>query len=48
MIVDVADVLPSVTSWIVVTIMAVTGIAFLKWALAMFPIPGLTELVGAV
>lgn len=43
-----ADIKPSVLSWLIVTLMAVTGVAFLKWFVAKFPVPGLSDLVAAV
>lgn len=45
---DLADVKPSVVSWVMVTLLAVTGIALLKWVTTRWRIPGLTELVNAV
>lgn len=45
---DMADVKPSIVSWIVVTLLAVTGIALLKWAMTRFPVPGLKDLINAV
>jgi len=45
---DMADVKPSVLSWIVVGLMAVTFIAFFKFVLAKYPIPGLSQVVQAV
>lgn len=45
---DMADVKPSVASWIVVGLMAITFIAFAKWFVAKYPIPGLTQVVAAV
>ncbi len=43
-----ADVKPSVLSWIVVGLMAVTFIAVAKWATAKWPVPGLTPLMAAI
>jgi len=45
---DMSDVKPSVLSWLVVGLMAVTFIAFLKYATNRWYVPGLTEVVTAV
>ncbi len=45
---DMADVKPSVLSWIVVGLMAVTFIAVVKYATTKWYVPGLTEVVNAV
>lgn len=45
---DMADVRPSVMSWIVVGIMAVTFIVVAKYLLNRYPISGITEFVNAV
>ena len=45
---DLADVRPSLVSWAIVGIMAVTFIILAKWAVAKWPIPGVTELINAV
>jgi hypothetical protein len=45
---DMADVKPSVVSWIIVTLMAVSGIAVLKYAMARWPVKGLADVVNAV
>jgi hypothetical protein len=45
---DMADVKPSLLSWIVVGLMAVTFIAVAKWALNRWTVPGLTELINSV
>jgi hypothetical protein len=45
---DFADVKPSVLSWIIVGLMAVTFIAFTKFILTKYPIPGLSQVVQAV
>lgn len=42
-----ADVKPSVLNWLIVTLMAVTGIVFLKFILAKFPIPAISSVVAA-
>jgi hypothetical protein len=46
--IELSDVRPSLLSWLVVTLMAITGITFFKWLMAKFPIPGLAPLVAAV
>jgi hypothetical protein len=46
--IELSDVKPSVLSWFVVTLMAITGIVFVKFLMAKFPIPGLAPLVAAV
>ena len=43
-----ADVKPSVLSWLIVTLMAVTGIVLLKWTMSKWPIRGLSDIVNAV
>ena len=43
-----ADVKPSVLSWLIVTLMAVTGIVLLKWAMAKWPVKGLADIINAV
>ncbi len=45
---DMADVKPSVLSFVTVTLMAIAGIALMKWAVKRWPIPGFTDLVNAV
>lgn len=45
---DMADVKPSVLSWIVVGLMAVTFIAVMKYAVNRWYIPGFTEVITAV
>lgn len=45
---ELADVRPSLLSWLVVTLMAITGIVFAKWLVVKVPIPGLSTLVAAV
>lgn len=44
---DLADVKPSVLSWLVVTLLAVSGIVAGKYLLNRFPVPGLTDLFNA-
>lgn len=45
---NMSDVKPTVLSFAVVTLMAVTGIVLLKWFVSRYPVPGLTEIVTAV
>ena len=45
---DMADIRPSVASWIIGGLIAVTFIVFGKWITARYPIPGLTQLFAAV
>jgi hypothetical protein len=45
---EMADVKPSVLSWLVVGIMAITFIAFAKYAFTKYYIPGLSEVVQSV
>lgn len=45
---DFADVKPSVLSWLIVGLMAVTFIAFWKFVMAKYPIPGLSDVINAV
>jgi hypothetical protein len=45
---DMADVKPTVVSWVIVTLMAVAGIALLKVAVRRWPVPGLVDLVNSV
>ncbi len=45
---DFADVKPSVLSWVIVGLMAVTFIAFAKFIMTKYPIPGLSQVVQAV
>jgi hypothetical protein len=45
---DLADVKPSVMSWLIVGIMAITFILVMKWLMAKFPIPGLVDAIQAV
>ena len=45
---DMADVKPSITSWVIVTLMAASGIVLAKWLMARFPVPGLADVVNAV
>jgi hypothetical protein len=44
---DMADVKPSVVSWMIVGIMAVTFIVFMKYLTAKYPVPGLTPFFQA-
>ena len=45
---DFADVKPSVLSWIIVGLMAVSFILVAKWALTKYQVPGLSEAIAAV
>jgi hypothetical protein len=47
-ILDMADVKPTLLSWIIVTLMAVSGILVLKAALNARRVPGLTDAINAV
>lgn len=42
------DLKPSAVTWVVVVLMAVSGIVFLKFVLNRYPVPGLTDLINAV
>jgi hypothetical protein len=44
---DFAEVKPSLLNWLIITLMAVTGIVFLKWVLNRWNVPGLTDIVNA-
>jgi len=44
---DMADVKPSLMSWMIVGIMAVTFIVFMKYLTARYPVPGLTPFFQA-
>lgn len=46
--IDVADVRPSVLSFATVTVMAIVGIALVKFLLAKWPVPGLSSVVALV
>lgn len=45
--VDMADVKPTLLSWITVGVMAVTFIVFMKYLTAKYPMPGLTQFFAA-
>lgn len=45
---DMADIRPSVLSWLIVTLMAITGISLMKYLMVRWPIPGFADLVAAV
>lgn len=45
---DMADVKPSLVSWVIVTLMAISGIVVFKYVLARWPIKGLSDVVNAV
>ena len=47
-VLDMADVKPSVSSFVMVTLMAVLGIALLKVIVRRWPIPGFVDLVNSV
>lgn len=46
--VDFEHVYPSLLNWGVVGLMAATFIAFFKWLLTKYPVPGLTDLFAMV
>lgn len=48
MILDFAEVKPTLLNWAVVGMMAVTFIAFFKFFFAVFGVPGLSDLFGAI
>jgi len=48
MMLDFADVKPTVYSFLVVTIMAIVGIVAAKYLFNRWRVPGLTDLVNAV
>jgi hypothetical protein len=45
---DFADVRPSLISWVIVGLMAVTFIAAAKYVLTRYPVTGLTEVIQSV
>ena len=45
--VDMADVKPTLLSWVTVGIMAVTFIVFMKYLTSKYPVPGLTQFFAA-
>jgi hypothetical protein len=47
---DVADIRPSLLNLLIVTLMAIVGIAFLRYLTALAPDmwPGFTTLIGAI
>lgn len=45
---DLADVRPSVLSWLLVGLMSVTFISAMKFLLAKFPLPGASDLVASI
>lgn len=45
---DLADVKPSVISWVIVGLLASTFIVAAKWLLNKYPIAGITDLINAV
>lgn len=48
MTLDFADVKPSVISWIIVGLMAVTFIAMLKFLSNKFPLPGVSDVINTI
>jgi hypothetical protein len=46
--VDFANVMPSVGSWLIVGMMAVTFIAFWKFMLNKWEVPGLSDLFASI
>lgn len=47
MTLDFADVRPSLVSWLIVGLMAVTFIVLGKWLFTKYPVPGLSTLFAA-
>lgn len=45
---DMADIKPSVLSWIIVGLMAASFIVITKWLVTKYPVPGLTDFFNAV
>jgi ABC-type maltose transport system permease subunit len=45
---DLADVKPSLYTWLVVGLMAVLFISVAKYAMARYPIPGLAPLIMSI
>jgi hypothetical protein len=45
---DMADVKPSVVSFVMVTLMAVVGIVLLKVLAKRFPVPGFSDVINSV
>ncbi len=45
---DFSDVKPSIISWFIVGLMAITFIVFAKYVVTRFPVRGLTEVVQSV
>lgn len=45
---DMADVKPTLLSWVLVGLMAASFIVFAKWAFNRWPVPGVTDLFNAV
>lgn len=45
---DLADVKPSLFSWLIVGLMSVTFIAVAKYLVTRFPVKGLTEVIQSV
>lgn len=45
---DFAEVKPSIISWVIVGLMAVTFIVFAKYVVTRWPVKGLTEVIQSV
>lgn len=43
-----ADVKPAVYNWVIVTLMAITGIVLMKYIFTRWPVKGLTEVIQSV
>jgi hypothetical protein len=43
-----ADIKPAAYNWVIVTLMAVTGIVLLKYILTRWPVRGLSEVIQSV
>lgn len=48
MTLDLADVKPSILSWVIVGLMATTFIVFAKWLVTKYPIAGISDVINAV
>jgi hypothetical protein len=48
MMMDFANVMPSLGSWFIVGVMAVTFISFFKFLTAQLQIPGLSDLMASI
>ncbi len=47
MVLDMAEIKPSVYNWVAVGLMALTFIVLAKWVLAKYPVAGLSDIVNA-